>query len=301
MTWPILGAVQGVAGARMMSTSAEQLLHLGAVVAAEALCLDVPGAGQQRARHEALARVGIEVLRPRPEPRQMELAALDRRNDIGGSPRRGGLRNDDGPGRAQRLGHGGDRFKRLGFGALGEIIAGDGDAQAADALVQLGQGGLGIAVGADRIVGIPALHGIERQRQILDRARQRTQMVEGIDEGKGAGAAQPAVGRLQPEQAAQRGRHADRAVGVRAQRQRHLARGHGGARAARRAAGHARRIVRIARGAIVGVLAGEIVGVLAHVEAAHQDRAGRLELADQRAVALSLGAVEIDLRAGARR
>ena len=51
----------------------------------------------------------------------------------------------------------------------------------------------------------------------------------------------------------------------------------------------------------MGVLAGEVVGVLAHVEAAHQDRAGRLELAHQRAVAGSLRPVEVDLRAGARR
>ena len=71
----------------------EQLLHLGAIVAAETLRLDVPGAGQQRARHEALARVGIEILRPRPEARQMELAALDGGDDIGGRARRGGLRD----------------------------------------------------------------------------------------------------------------------------------------------------------------------------------------------------------------
>jgi hypothetical protein len=51
----------------------------------------------------------------------------------------------------------------------------------------------------------------------------------------------------------------------------------------------------------VGVLAGEVVGVLAHVQAAHQDRARRLELAHQRAVAPSVRPVDVDLGAGAGR
>ena len=151
------------------------------------------------------------------------------------------------------------------------------------------------------IVGIPALHGVERQREILDRAGDRPEVVEGVDERERTGAAQPAVGRLQPEQAAQRGRHADRAVGVGTQRQRHFARRHRRTRAARRAAGHARRVARIAARPIVGVLAGEVVGVLAHVETAHEDRTGRLELAHQRAVARGYRSIDVDLRAGSRR
>ena len=65
IAWPSLGAVQGVAGARMMSTSSNSFSTVGAILAAEALRLDVPRARQQRARHQALARVGIEILRPR--------------------------------------------------------------------------------------------------------------------------------------------------------------------------------------------------------------------------------------------
>ena len=44
-------------------------------------------------------------------------------------------------------------------------------------------------------------------------------------------------------------------------------------------------VVRIARRAVVHVLAGEVVGVFAHVERADQHRAGRFEPRDQRRVA----------------
>ena len=110
-------------------------------------------------------------------------------------------------------------------------------------------------------------------------------MIEARHERKGARARQPAVGRLQAEQAAERGRHADRAVGVGAERERHQAAGDRAARAAGRAAGHAADVVRIARGAVVDVLAGEVVGVFAHVERADQHGAGRLQPRDQRGVA----------------
>ena len=73
------------------------------------------------------------------------------------------------------------------------------------------------------------------------------------------------------------------------------------ARAAGGAAGHAARVVRVARGAVVDVLAGEVVGVLAHVERADQHGAGRLQPRDQRGVARGRRAVAVDLRAGERR
>ena len=62
-----------------------------------------------------------------------------------------------------------------------------------------------------------------------------------------------------------------------------------------------REVVRIARGAVVDVLAGEVVGVFAHVERADQHRAGRFEPLDQGGVARRRRAVAIDLRAGQRR
>ena len=50
-------------------------------------------------------------------------------------------------------------------------------------------------------------------------------------------------------------------------------------------------VVRIARGAVVDVLAGEVVGVFAHVERADQHRAGRFEPRDQRRIALAPAAI----------
>ena len=110
-------------------------------------------------------------------------------------------------------------------------------------------------------------------------------MIEARDERKRARARQPAIGRLQAEDAAERRRHPDRAVGVGAQRDRHQAAADRAAGAAGRAAGHPRRIVRIARRAVMHVLAGEVVGVFAHVERADQHRAGGFHPLDQRGVA----------------
>src|SRR5258708_1834076 len=82
--------------------------------------------------------------------------------------------------------------------ALGEIVAGDGNAQSIDAVAEPQQGQFRLAVGADGVFRIPALHGVEGESEVGGRAGQRAQMVERIDEGKRARAAQAAVGRLQP-------------------------------------------------------------------------------------------------------
>ena len=88
-------------------------------------------------------------------------------------------------------------------------------------------------------------------------------------------ARQPAVGRLEAENAAERARHADRAVGVGAERERREP----AARPPRRSRRTSRplmcvEIVRIARRPVVRVLAGEVIGVFAHVERADEHRAG---------------------------
>src|SRR6478609_4357606 len=101
-------------------------------------------------------------------------------------------------------------------------------------------------------------------------------MIETGDKGERAHARKPAVGRLQAEQATEGGRDADRAVGVRAQREWHEPACDRAARTARGATSDVRSVMRIARGAIVHVLAGEVVGVLAHVERADENGAGRL-------------------------
>ena len=133
----------------------------------------------------------------------------------------------------------------------------------------------------NRIVGIMALHGVVGERQIAGAARERADVIEARHERKRARAREPAVGRLEAEDAAQRRRHPDRPVRVRAQRQRHQPAADRGARAAGGAAGHAARVVRIARGTVVHVLAGEVVGVFAHVERADQHRARRFQARDQ--------------------
>ena len=126
-------------------------------------------------------------------------------------------------------------------------------------------------------------------------------MIEARRERKSAGAAEPAIGRLEPEQAAERGGHADRAVGVGAERERHQSAGYGGCRPARRSAGHAVKIMRIARRTVVNILAGEIIGVFAHVQRADQDGAGAFQPLDQRCVAGRWSRVAVDLRARKRR
>ena len=163
--------------------------------------------------------------------------------------------------------------------------------------VEARQGGFRRAARADRVLRVGALHGVVGQRQIAHRARHRPDVVEARDEGERARARQPAVGGLQPEQAAERRRHTDRAVGVGPQRQRHQSAGHRPAGAAGGAAGHVRRIVRVARRAVVHVLAGEVVGVLAHVERAHQHGAGCLQPLDQGRIGRGRFTLAVDLGA----
>ena len=154
---------------------------------------------------------------------------------------------------------------------------------------------------ARRIVRIGPLHRVIGQREIADVARERAEMIEAEDERKRPRARQPAIGRLQSKNSAKRRRHPDRAVGVRAQRHRHQAAADRAAGAARRAAGHPRHVMRIARRAVMHILAGEVVGVFAHVERADQHGAGRLHALDQGGVARRRLEVAVDLRSGAGR
>ena len=179
-----------------------------------------------------------------------------------------------------------------------EISAGDGDPKPVDAAIQKISHRLGCALGADRVARVVPLHGVVGEREIARRARQRPDMVEARHEWKSARTAKPAISRLQSEQTAQRSRHADRAVGVGSKRQRHETAGDRGRRSAGRSAAHAVEIVRIARRAVVGVLAGEIIGVFAHVQRADQNGAGRFEALDQRRITDRRFGVAIDLRPG---
>ena len=103
---------------------------------------------------------------------------------------------------------------------------------------------------------------------VLHRAREGADLVERRGEGDEAVAADPAVGRLQADHAAQRGGLADRAAGVGAEGERRHARGHRGRGAARGAAGDARRVPGVARRPVGAVLGGRAHRELVHVRLA---------------------------------
>ena len=126
-------------------------------------------------------------------------------------------------------------------------------------------------------------------------------MIEARRERESARPAKPSKGRFEAEQTTERAGHADRAVGVGAQRERHHAAGYCGGRSAGGSSGHAAKIVRIACRAVVNVLAGEIVGIFAHVERADEHGAGRFKPLDRGRVAGRGRRIAIDFRSGKRR
>ncbi len=148
------------------------------------------------------------------------------------------------------------------------------------------------------VAAVVALQGVIDRGQIGGRARERADVVETGDKLVSAAPRQPPVGRLDAEDAAQRRRHADRAVGIGAQAHRHHARGHRRARTAGGAAGDARQVMRIARCAVVGVFSGEAEGVLVHVERAQQHRAGAAQARYQGSIVGRRRAGAVDFRAG---
>ena len=222
-------------------------------------------------------------------------------DDKSGGAGAGGLGKLDLARGAQRLGDARDGLEGLGGCAALEIAAGNRNAQAVDAAIDRRQRRLGGPFGADGILRIGSLHGIVGESQISRRSCQRTQMIEAGDKGEGARAGKAAVRRLQAEQAAERGRDADRAVSIRAQRERHEPARNRATRAARGSACHMRGVMRVARGAVMDVLAGEVVGVLAHIERADEDGACRLQPRDQWRIGFGRWPVAIDLGAGQRR
>ena len=124
----------------------------------------------------------------------------------------------------------------------------------------------------------------EQQRRILDRARERPDLVERRGERHEAVAGNQAVGRLETHDAAERRGLADRAAGVGAERQRRLAGRDGRGRAAGAAARHPREIPGIGGGLKGRVLRRGTHRKLIHVEPAPQHRPGVLEPARDRGV-----------------
>ena len=105
-------------------------------------------------------------------------------------------------------------------GAVHPVFLGDTDLLAREVRVQRRRPFGHRQVEAGRILGIEAGHRLEHDRAILDVARHRAGLVERAGEGDDAPAAAAAVSRLDPRDAGQRGRLADRAAGVGAGRRR---------------------------------------------------------------------------------
>ena len=101
-------------------------------------------------------------------------------------------------------------------------------------------------------------HGAAEQRDVVERARHQAQRVDRMALHLDADPREVAEGRLVADHAAIGGRPDHRAAGLRAEGERHMAVGHGGGRARRRAARRVAAIVRI--GGRAGMAVGEFRG-----------------------------------------
>ena len=142
------------------------------------------------------------------------------------------------------------------------------------------------------VARVAADHVAQQQRGVRHVAREGPALVERRRERDHPVARHAAVGRLQPDQSAERRGLADRAAGVGADRPRHQAGGDGRGAAARRPAGHALGVPRVADRAVAGVLVRRAHRELVHVGLAEHRRAGVLELLDRRGGVGRLVAVE---------
>ena len=186
------------------STDFEDLQHPGAIPAAEFLRPVDQRRGDQRARQQSVAYRRIEIIGAFSQSIQMQRGAFAGGDDIGRGAGARGFRNFDGAQGAERPGDASDRLLGFGRDVVLKISAGDGDPQPADIPREQRRDRLGGPGGARRVVGVRPLHRIIGQREIADAARERTEMIEARDERKRPRAGQPAIGRLQSEDSAER-------------------------------------------------------------------------------------------------
>jgi hypothetical protein len=132
-------------------------------------------------------------------------------------------------------------------------------------------------VGARRVERVVPGDDLQHQRVVAYRAGHRADVIEREGERHDAAAADPAVGRLHPGDAAHRRGVADRAAGIGAERGGEEPGGEAGAAAARRAAGEMVAVPRVARRRPGQVEAGAADRELVGRQLAEQDRAGRFE------------------------
>ena len=121
------------------------------------------------------------------------------------------------------------------------------------------------------VARVVASHEVHRQGAVAHVPGQGPDLVQGAGEGHQPEAADPAVGGLQSRHAAEAGRLADAAAGVRAQGEEALAGGHRGRRAARGAARHAPQVPGVVSGKEARVLGRGAHGELVHVGLADHD------------------------------
>ena len=88
--------------------------------------------------------------------------------------------------------------------------------------------------------------GIEQHCGVLNRARERANLVEGRCERDKTVTGYCAIGGLEADHAAERSGLTDRATGIRTECERHFAGCDNGCRTTRRAAGHTVSVVRVA-------------------------------------------------------
>ena len=128
--WPIFGAVQGVDGAMIASTSLNSS-STRARYQRRNFCAWFTERGRHHgARDQPVAHRRIEIVRARAQTIEMQRRAFGRGDDVGRGARAGGFRDFDLAGDAERLGDALDRGQCLRECALAEIAAGDRNTQA---------------------------------------------------------------------------------------------------------------------------------------------------------------------------
>ena len=232
--------------------------------------------GSASSRH--LARV---------DERAHRRAASDQQDHAGGCrprPVGDGHGLDGGAALAQRL-DGGLAGGLDGGRAAAPLLRHPADAQVRErAAVLLGPNELRLGLRQRALVGVVvARDDVEHDAAIVERARDRPDLVHRPRQRHGAVAAHAAVGRAQARHAAEVRRAEDRAPRLGADARTARARAHARARARRRAAGPALAVPRVRIGALerrVAVVVAEAAGQLGHGELRAQHRARVGELLD---------------------
>ena len=213
--------MQGVAGAMITSRRLEQLEHLRAIPAAEFLRLSTHGAGTIAPAIRRSRMAGSKSCGTLAQAVEMQRVAFGGGDHVGRGAGAGGLRNFD---RLRGIRAPWRRARRLrplrGIRSSGSIRRQSRSAGRRGPRSSSGvTGSTGRVAHAASSASGPCMRVIG-QREIADAARERSEMIEACDKRKRPRPRQPAIGRLEAEDAAERRRHADRAVGVRSERKR---------------------------------------------------------------------------------